>query len=75
MSNSPLERGRCPGRFHQQTMTHGIQPFRKNSGIGVAETGESVTPGKIRKRKRWDSQRASSSPHHSGRYQYGSQAI
>jgi hypothetical protein len=25
---------------------------QKNSGIGVAETGESVTPGKMRKRKR-----------------------
>jgi hypothetical protein len=48
---------------------------QKNSGIGVAETGESVTPGKMRKRKRWDSQRASSSQHHSGRCEEGSQAI
>jgi hypothetical protein len=24
--------------IHQQTMTHGMQPFRKNSGIGVAES-------------------------------------
>jgi hypothetical protein len=41
----------------QQTMTHAMQPLRKKSGIGAAETGESVTPGRIRKRKRLDSQR------------------
>jgi len=62
-----------PGGLHKQTSTSGMQPFRKNSGIGVAETGESVTPGRIGKRKRWDSQRASSSQHQSGRYQDRSQ--
>ncbi len=30
----------------------------RKSGIGAAETGESVTPGRIRKRKKWDSQRS-----------------
>jgi hypothetical protein len=31
---------------------------QSNSDIESEETGESVTPGRIRKRKRWDSQRA-----------------
>ena len=71
----PLSASRASWWLQEQTWTSGMQPFRKNSGIGVAETGESVTPGKGRKRKRWDSQRASSSPHHSGRDLAGSQAI
>src|SRR5580765_5895430 len=48
---------------------------QKNSGIRVAETGESVTPGKMRERKRWDSQRATSSQHLSGSCVEGRQAI
>jgi hypothetical protein len=52
-----------------------MQPFRKTFDIRVTETGESVTPGKMGTRKRWDSQRAASSLHHYGRNGYGSQAI
>jgi len=33
--------------------------IQSNFDIETEETGESVTPGRIRKRKRWDSQRAS----------------
>jgi hypothetical protein len=32
--------------------------FQSTSGIGAAETGESVTLGRNRKRKRWGSQRS-----------------
>src|SRR6185295_11462969 len=64
-----------PGRLHEQTRTAGMQPFRNNCGIGAVGTGESVTLGKIGKRKRWDSQQASSSLHHSGRNVCGSQAM
>ncbi len=45
--------------MERQTMTLSMQPFRDTLTSGVAETGESVTPGRSRKRKRWDSQRAS----------------
>jgi hypothetical protein len=43
----------------RQTMRPGVQP----SGIGAAETGESVTLGRSRKRKRWDSQRSFTPDH------------
>jgi hypothetical protein len=57
-AETPLSASRASRWLQEQPWTSGMQPFRKNSGIGVAETGESVTPGKVRKRKRWDSQRA-----------------
>jgi len=56
----------------QPTMHAVVQ---RNSGIGAEGTGESVTLGKVGKRKRWDSQQASSSLHYSGRNVYGSQAM
>jgi len=58
-SNSPLKHGRRPGRLHEQTTTQRHSAVQSNSDIDTEETGESVTPGRIRKRKRWDSQRAS----------------
>jgi len=54
-SNSPLEHGQRPSRLHDTRHT----AVQSNSDIETEETGESVTLGRIRKRKRWDSQRAS----------------
>ena len=48
----PLHDVHVQAAMDQQTMTQAMQSSRKNSGIGAAETGESVTPGRIRERKR-----------------------
>ena len=48
------------GPSHYGLADHGTRhaAFQRNSGIGAAETEESVTPEGIRKRKRWNSQRS-----------------
>jgi len=44
----------CSGSADHETRHAAVQ---RPSGIGAAETGESVTLGRNRKRKSWDSQR------------------
>lgn len=43
------------GHLHEQTRLDEPRSRSKNCGIGAAETEESVTLGRSRKRKRWDS--------------------
>jgi hypothetical protein len=49
---NPLHDVHGPSRYGSADHDTRHAAVQRNSGIGAAETGESVTPGRIRKRKR-----------------------